>query len=399
LTDNKCISLWERIDVTLASDQNFDPGTLSATSRKMLELRDAVFAEWEKRVRASIKESGPLSHPLLIDTFPVLYANIAEAISPGYPRTSADAAVTSVGLEHGNERARLSNYDPRAIISEYQIFRLAIVQVLRQNNVLLDDDALLIMNSSIDSAIKDAVNAFILVQASFREQFVASLAHDMRSPLAAASVAAELILHTTDLRKINIFAKQIVENHKRMDRMIQDLLDTMIFQNGERMHLHPSRFDMLELVKEVCEQSKVVYGDRFQILGQAVHGWWGRDSIKRALENLVGNAVKYGFPDRPIRLKVDPTHEQVMITVHNEGNPIPPEQTESVFQVFRRAKAAKEGKQQGWGIGLPYARSVAESHGGSIGVDSTDLRGTTFMIDIPVDSRPFQNAPTLEKTQ
>ena len=131
--------------------------------------------------------------------------------------------------------------------------------------------------------------------------------------------------------------------------------------------------------------------------GESVDGWWGRDAIKRALENLVGNAVKYGDPDKPIRFKVDATKGRVIMTVHNDGDPIPPEQTESVFQVFQRAKAVKEGNRQGWGIGLPYARSAAESHGGSIGVDSTKERGTTFLIDILIDSRPFQNAPTLEQ--
>jgi signal transduction histidine kinase len=69
-----------------------------------------------------------------------------------------------------------------------------------------------------------------------------------------------------------------------------------------------------------------------------------------------------------------------------------------IFQVFRRAQAAKEGKKQGWGIGLPFVRAVAESHGGSVAIDSTVERGTTFLIDIPVDSRPFQKAPTLGET-
>jgi len=85
----------------------------------------------------------------------------------------------------------------------------------------------------------------------------------------------------------------------------------------------------------------------------------------------------------------------MILTVHNEGEPIPADQFESIFQVFRRADAAKEGGKDGWGIGLPYVRSVAESHGGSVAVDSAVRRGTTFTIDIPVDSRPFQDAPTL----
>ena len=109
----------------------------------------------------------------------------------------------------------------------------------------------------------------------------------------------------------------------------------------------------------------------------------------------MGNAVKYGAPDTPIRVKIALVNERVMLSVHNEGEPIPPEQMESIFQVFRRADAAKEGDIEGWGIGLPYVRSVAESHGGSVAVDSAVSRGTTFVLDIPLDARPLQSALTL----
>ena len=85
----------------------------------------------------------------------------------------------------------------------------------------------------------------------------------------------------------------------------------------------------------------------------------------------------------------------MLLTVHNDGDPIPPEQIEAVFQVFRRAEAAKEGERRGWGIGLPYVRSVAESHGGSVQLDSGAGRGTTLSIDVPADARPYQNAPIL----
>ena len=63
--------------------------------------------------------------------------------------------------------------------------------------------------------------------------------------------------------------------------------------------------------------------------------------------------------------------------------------------MYRRADAARLTGQQGWGIGLPYVRAVAESHGGSIALDSTVERGTTFTIDIPQDCRPLKDAPTL----
>ena len=381
--------------MTLASDQNTDPSNLSEVSRRMLELREAVFTEWEKRVRAGVKGADALPHPILINTFPAMYDNLAEALTPDYPRTSAGVATPSVALEHGGERARLTSYECPSVICEYQFFKSTLLDVLGQHNVPISDGEIQIISSSIDTAIREAVTAFTLAHAAFREQFVATLAHDLRNPLAAASTAAQLIPHIRDFEKIDIFANKISAHLSRIDKMIQDLLDTVMFQHGERLSLHPSNFDIMEVMEEVCEQASEVYGSRFAIAGTAINGWWGRDAIKRTLENLISNAIKYGARDTPIRISCKEYGGRLLLSVHNQGSPIPLDQVESLFQVFRRAKAAKDGDQNGWGIGLPYVRSVAESHGGSIDVDSAEERGTTVSIDIPVDSRPFQNAPTL----
>ena len=94
--------------------------------------------------------------------------------------------------------------------------------------------------------------------------------------------------------------------------------------------------------------------------------------MKRKLENLISNAIKYGFSDTPIRLSAKEYSGPLLLSAHNHGRPIPPDQVESLFQVFRSAKAAEESDQKSWGIDLPYGRSVAESHGGSIDVDSAE---------------------------
>jgi len=213
--------------------------------------------------------------------------------------------------------------------------------------------------------------------------------------LAAAHMAAELIVRKTDSPQIKELAEGIIRNNNRMDRMIQHLLDIMVFQGGRRSQLELSRFDILDVVKEVCEQARLTYGPRFDITGNPAKGFWSRDAIKRALENLVGNAVKYSDPETRISIKIDSIHDRLLLSVHNVGKPVPPEEMEDIFQIFQRAKAAKTAGTPGWGIGLPYVRSVAESHGGSIGVDSSLERGTTFYMDIPVDARPYQNVPSL----
>jgi signal transduction histidine kinase len=380
--------------MTLASDKNLNDKGLSSTAQRMLALRDVVLAEWEKRLRATVREAASLPHPILINTFPKLYDNIAEAISPGYPR---DNAVTSntVASEHGAERARLTDYSHQAVIAEYQLLRWTLLDVLNQHGVPLDGREFHDINASIDACMQESVNAFALAQSALRERFIITVTHDLRNPLQVISSAAELLMHSQDPARIGVLAKRIVDNSQRMDRMIQDLLDAAVFQSGERLRLHLDGCDILAIVREVCDPLVEVYGPRFDILGGPVEGWWDRDAMRRVVENLVGNALKYGRPDATIRIAIDSQHERMLLTVHNEGEPIPAEQLETVFQVFRRAEAARDGEKRGWGIGLPYVRSVAESHGGSVQLDSGTGRGTTLSIDIPIDARPYQNAPTL----
>lgn len=353
-------------------------------------------AEWEKRVRSSIKEASKLKHPILIDTLPAFLDNIAEAVSDTYPRTDAIDS-TSLASEHGGERARLTSYDPQALINEYQILRWTIFDTLHQNGVQLSHEETLAINASLDGGIREAVNAFALIHSAMREQFVAALTHDLLGPLYTAKLATQLILASVDPGKMVSYVTKVDESLDRMSEMIHQLLDSMAFQRGQRLTLELSNFDILELVTEMRSDINPEHAERIQVVGGSIIGWWDRNALRRALENLIGNAVKYGDSSKSIRVKFNEVHERLVLSVHNKGLPIPPEEQEDIFQIFRRAQSAKEGKKAGWGIGLPFVRGVAESHGGSIAIDSTAERGTTFTIDIPVDSRPFQDTPISEQ--
>lgn len=376
--------------MTLASDQKRHPNGLSATSRRMLALREAVFAEWEQRVRAAFDKATALSTPLLIDTLPAFYDNIAEAVTGDYPRELATEG-TTLAAEHGGERARVTSYDVEALIGEYQAFRAALFDVLHREGVTLAHHEMVVVNASIDAAIQEAVTAFTLVHAALREQFAAALTHDLRNPLGAASTALELILMLDDPAKIRTVATRALDNVQRMDSMIHDLLDTMTFHGGKPLQLDLSSFDMLALAKEVAADHAGPSGGRIDCTGAAATGWWDRAAMKRALENLVRNALKYGDERARIRVDVQEMRGRLILSVHNEGDPIPAEEQESIFEMYRRAKSAAATRQQGWGIGLPYVRAVAEAHAGSIGLDSTAERGTTFLIDVPVDCRQYIN--------
>ena len=372
--------------MTLAIDHTASRFKLSATSQKMLELRHEVFAQWTRRVRDGIEEANVLEQPVLINTLPSFYDSMAESITPKHPRINV-AFTTTMAIEHGGERARLARYGPKAIILEYQLLRAALHDILERNAVALNEEEQEVIDACIEAAIREAVTAYFIAAAAVREQVMTALVHDLRHPLAAASANAELIVRTADSTETRASASVILKNTARMDEMIHELLDVMAFQSGTRLRLHIFNFNILELVKFVCAQAEVASGRRFEITGESVEVFWCHEKIHRALENLIGNAVKYGTPHTPISIKLDRIDQRLSISVHNEGNPIPADEIENVFQIFTRGLTSQQSYKEGWGIGLTFVRAVAASHGGSCVVDSSLEKGTSFVIEMPVDAR------------
>lgn len=369
---------------------------LNESAATLKSYRAELFARWEEDVRVSILNASELSTPILTNTLPALYDNLVDILTASDASAVTNELSATCASEHGNERARLTDYDLGSLISEYQIFRKTIISVLKLHGVQLDEYHLNIITNVIDGTIKESVSSFVLVQAAFREKFVNALIHDLRGPLSTAFMAAEIITQVDDIGRIHSLADKTKTQLLRTDSMIQELLNSLIFHQGERLQFTPSQFDMSSLIQEIVEEASFNHGQRFKTEGKSIIGCWGREPIKRAIENLITNAVKYGRSDSDITIQYKTFNERTFISVHNLGDPIPPDQLENVYKVFYRAKAAQEGLPSGWGIGLSYVRSVAESHGGSIGAESNASKGTIFLIDIPNDCRPFLDSATLE---
>lgn len=364
---------------------------LSPSSQAMLALRDQVIEAWCEAARGTLNKAGSLPAPILLNTLPTFYERLARLLTQEFFQASGvDVAV--IAQEHGGERARLSGYDTTTLIREYQLFRQVLFKMLHQGGVALTHEQREAIATSIDSAIRESVTTFALIQSAMREQFIAALTHDLRTPLSSVSVAAQVIEGKAEDADIRKLAGRIVSNARRIEGMTRDLLDCMVFEVGERLPLHLEEFDLAVLAYEVAQQAIECHGAKVEVEFASVPGCWCRASLQRALENLLGNAIKYSTPGTPITLTVKRNAARAQLAVHNEGEPIPPDEIESIFQVYRRARGGKCAKE-GWGVGLPYARRVAESHGGSLIVTSTAALGTSFQIDIPLDARPFGNAP------
>jgi signal transduction histidine kinase len=217
-----------------------------------------------------------------------------------------------------------------------------------------------------------------------------ALAHDLRQPVTNVLLASDLILQLDPPPAIADWTRRIAKNGERMATMLGELLDALSVRAGDRLKLTLEPFDLHALAHNVAERARDYQGADVRVSGTPVTGWWNRSALERALENLVGNAHKYGAAGAPIDVTVEESDGRVILSVRNHGKPIPPDEFDAIFQQFVRAKDAGESTTGGWGVGLPYVRTVAQSHGGSAVVYSDAETGTVFVIDMPVDARPFQ---------
>ena len=361
-------------------------GTTAA--ERLLANKERIITRWIAGLRREVRPARDAWEPLLVNTVPAYLRRMAEALAPDHPRTTASDGST-IPTEHGGERARLTAFGPGDLVYEYQLLRDAVLEVLGEAEPLNADEVRIIVRS-IDIAIREACIAFFDTYSGIREQFSLGLTHDLRGPLTAAKAGASLILRRSDDPNVPTWAARILDNVERIDRMIRDLLDASRIRAGERLPLELTAVELEALVRETLEHLETTHGQRFRFQSAGpIHGHWAADGLRRALENLVGNALKYGSQDRPITISTRETHGRSILTVHNHGSYIPLEEHEAIFQSFRRRAGEDRRGTRGWGVGLALVREVAESHGGSIVIDSLPEQGTMFTIDILTDARPF----------
>ncbi len=226
---------------------------------------------------------------------------------------------------------------------------------------------------------------------ALRENFISLLSHDLRTPLSASKITAQLIQRDTDASTtIQSLAGRIVANMNRVDQMISGLLDANRIRSGESIPLNIEPFNLTASVRKTLEELSIIYGERFALNAPAdIEGYWDKGSLRRIIENLCNNAIKYGSLDSPINLSICQTPDKVTIEVQNKGGLISLEDQKTIFQQFKRGQKTHGSGKKGWGIGLTLVRGVTEAHGGNVAVASSLENGTVFTVTLPLDSRPF----------
>jgi signal transduction histidine kinase len=369
--------------MNLATDQNLSDDGLSGIGKKFIALRDSTMARWEREVRSRVDGAADVRSPVLTNTLPAFFDNIAEALSPGHGRRDATSD-TNAAAVHGGERARMTSFGPDEVIHEYQILRESIA-VEAQGKVDLTPNDWAIIDRSFNRAVREAVREFVSIQDDLRRKLAAALSHDMRTPLGVIMNGAEVVQIAPDLGTAKRAATKISNNAKRLHEMMEELLDALTSKGGDQLPLTLSSFDIVDLVNDVSVDYKRSGAVDVKTVLDPVQGFWCHGAMRRALENLINNAEKYG-DGSGVSVKAIQTRGRLMLSVSNKGVVIPKERHGVIFDYLTREEPHAT---VGWGVGLPFVKRVAESHGGSVAVDSSADMGTTFLIDIPVDCRPY----------
>lgn len=214
-----------------------------------------------------------------------------------------------------------------------------------------------------------------------RESFVASLTHDLRTPLSVARMHAEMIARKVDIGLLGK-CKNVIKHIDVVDRMIQDLLDANKLKAGEKIPIEPCELCLNDIVDEAVSDFIDLHGDRFIIKGKDdVCGFWCGKAMRRILDNLLGNAVKYGDPEAPVQVCVDQDRSKTTVEVHNFGPAISMRDKDILFEPFKRANG--NVKKSGWGIGLSLVKGLVEAHHGNVTLESNQETGTTFKLTFP----------------
>lgn len=218
--------------------------------------------------------------------------------------------------------------------------------------------------------------------AELREQFIAVIGHDLRTPLNASIGAADLLLGMALPERAQRFAQIVRVSGQRMNRLIDDLLDFARGRlgGGIALHVQPEP-ELATVLRRVVEELQVAHpGHEIRIdlaIDRVVHCDAAR--VSQILANLLGNALHHGATQRPVQVTARCEAGQLLLTVGNEGT-IPEAVRARLFQPFSRRSGDRSS--DGLGLGLYIAQQLALAHGGALSVESGS--GTTrFHLQMP----------------
>ncbi|MDR6414081.1 two-component system sensor histidine kinase SenX3 [Pseudarthrobacter sulfonivorans] len=220
-----------------------------------------------------------------------------------------------------------------------------------------------------------------------RNDFVANVSHELKTPVGAISLLAEALESSADDEEaVRRFAKRMHKESGRLAALVQDIIELSRLQ-GASVTQEGTAVDINAVIAEAVDRSQlpaeskkiqIVVGER---VDATVYG--DRDLLVTALRNLIDNAIRYSPENTRVGVGVRSKDGLIAVSVTDQGEGLAPEDQERVFERFYRVDAARSRHTGGTGLGLSIVKHVASNHGGEVTLWSRPGQGSTFTLRLP----------------
>ncbi|MDJ0861460.1 MAG: ATP-binding protein [Gammaproteobacteria bacterium] len=230
-----------------------------------------------------------------------------------------------------------------------------------------------------------------------KDEFVSTVSHELRTPLTSIRAFSEILHGNLDLprNQRQEFLAIVVKETERLTRLINDLLDIAKIESG-RMDWHVEAHDLRDLISEAAASVSQLFRERGVKLVQRLPAdpamaLVDRDRLQQVIINLLSNACKF-CPEQfgQVQARLEHAEGKLRLTVQDNGQGIPPEHLERVFEKFHQVEEGDGQPEKGTGLGLAICRGIVEHHGGRIWAENGADAGALLVCEMPASGRPRQ---------
>jgi signal transduction histidine kinase len=358
-----------------------------------------IIAEWETFAGTLVPAADGMTPLSLRNHISYILAFIADDIDSAQTDSEQvkkshgekpKAAMDSVAEIHAALR-QAGGFNLDQMVSEYRALRASVTklwaaqasELTRQNTA-----DLVRFNEAIDQTLTESIGYYSRKVDHSRDLFLGVLGHDLRNPIGAMQMSAQLIAKIGSLsERQRMLISQIDTSAVRATDILDQLLDLTRARLGSGLHVIRERMDMAFVGRQLIDEMRALHPNRQFTLAISgdTGGQWDKPRIGQVFSNLIGNAVQYGFKDVPIDVKIVGEAKDVSIAVHNQGVPIPKDAIGGIFDALIRGgpDGDDHSNSTNLGLGLYITKEIISAHGGTVRVTSTEREGTTFTALFP----------------
>ena len=372
-----------------------DPKTIVADLEELAALvtreREPLLSRWRQQVRL-LPSARHLDTPTLNDHIPTLLDELVRALEEKSDQTISEALGEPGPPAHGLQRLH-DAFDIEEVVAEYNILRGAIHDLAGDHFLILQGKPFRIINRVFDQAIGLALKAYADQRAlevqRRREEYLAFIAHDLRTPLTAIALSRMVLEEILPKHGYDANAARMLNSLSRTTRQLEALVEKVLEENSNLLaeggtKLERRELDLWPLVEALRHALRPLATSAGTMLLNNVPDdmvvFADAGLLRRMFQNLIANAIKH-TPGGEVEVgarQLGPGGG-VDCWVKDNGSGIPAELQEKVFDIGETDSADATGA----GLGLAIVKKFSEAHGGRVSVESAEGAGSTFRFSLP----------------